>query len=186
MSPVKLRPVKRSLLLLRAMFALVCVLYTVLLALGSAGYRINTTNSAPLGVWRLKSETLSNIQVGDYILLCPPKHPALKQLQQASVLPAGYCRNGEAPFIKTVVALPGAFFAVTDQGVYIDGTLMPNSAPVDYGSLAVAEPGVVPQGHLIGIQTLHPRSLDSRYFGPIPATSVFGVMEPTWIARTGT
>jgi len=174
-----------SLPFLRGLWLVLCLAFTGIYLAGQMGYRLNTTRSAPLGVWRIISDDPTQLRVGDYALLCPPTNKTIRMLVEHGVLTRGDCRNGESPFVKRVVALEGVNFSVTSDGVALDGLVIASSEPVDIVGLSRSAPAVVPNGHFIGLQTMHPRSIDSRYFGPIPISDVLGIMEPTWTAGAG-
>lgn len=170
---------------LKFLWASLCVLFTAMYIAGHYGVRINTTRSAPLGFWRVVSTDATALSVGDYALLCPPKSQAVRTLVDAGILTPGQCRNGESPFVKQVVALSGAYFAVADTGVHIDGALIDQSIPLVLKGLHRAKPGFVPEHHFVAVQTMHTHSIDSRYFGPFPISDVIGIMEPLWTANVG-
>ncbi|MGB7301778.1 MAG: conjugative transfer signal peptidase TraF [Burkholderiaceae bacterium] len=170
---------------LRFMACVVCLLFISLTALGLGGYRWNSSTSAPVGLWRLVHSDPNAIRVGDYVLLCPPNHAELAKLARAHILPIGQCAPGIAPFLKQVVALSGSQFSVNDDGITLDGKLIANTKPVDYGSLTIAAATIVPPRHIVAVQSMHPRSIDSRYFGPISIERIQGVVVPKWLAQTG-
>jgi conjugative transfer signal peptidase TraF len=155
---------------------------TVIAVIASAGtfggYRINTTPSFPLGLWRI--EALSReVRVGDTLFICPPAEaPAIKLARERLYLPAGLCKGGMAPLIKTVVALPGQTIAIEGDQVVIDGELLAHSSiQVKDGQgrvLPTYAGGVVPLGALF-VHSDYVASFDSRYFGPIPAGGVLGL-----------
>ena len=93
-------------------------------AIGSAwatGWRFNTTPSEPLGLYRLTPVTAQAvIRRGDLISFCP--HVALYPF-----MVHGTCPNGGAPFLKTVVGVPGDVVDVSSAGVSINGRLLPQS-----------------------------------------------------------
>lgn len=162
------------------------VLGAALLAAGYLlGYRVNTTRSAPLGLWRITTTDTENLKVGDWVIVCPPTHPAIHRLVAAGILPAGHCPTGVVPFLKPVAALAGDHFAVSEAGVSINGTLIAGTAPVHYEGLPWADPTQIPANHFVGLQTMHPGSIDARYFGPLPIRQIIGLVKPVWVFRTG-
>ncbi|MCK7615736.1 conjugative transfer signal peptidase TraF [Roseibium sediminicola] len=142
------------------------------------GYRINTTPSFPLGLWRI--DALSReVRVGDTLFICPPADaPAIKLARERLYLPAGFCEGGIAPLIKTVVALPGQTIAMEGDQVAIDGERLVHSSVQARDGLGRALPtyagGVVPAGALF-VHSNYVASFDSRYFGPIPASGILGL-----------
>ncbi|MCB1450341.1 MAG: conjugative transfer signal peptidase TraF [Nitratireductor sp.] len=159
--------------------ALACI-PLALFGLGyGAGFRINLTPSYPLGLWRI--ETLNReVRVGDRIFLCPPLTERFRQARERGYLRRGLCPGWLSPLIKTIVALPGQSVEI-GTSVAIDGLALPQSAiqPRDgSGRELTPDPGgVVPPDTLFLLSTFR-GSYDSRYFGPVPATSILGFAEP--------
>lgn len=93
-------------------------------AIGSAwatGWRFNTTPSEPLGLYRLTPVTAQTvIHRGDLISFCPP-------VTLYPFMVHGACPNGGAPFLKTVVGVPGDVVDVSSAGVSVNGHLLPQS-----------------------------------------------------------
>lgn len=93
-------------------------------AIGSAwatGWRYNSTPSEPMGLYRLtpvKAQTV--IHRGDLISFCPP-------VPLYPFMVHGACPNGGAPFLKTVVGVPGDVVVVSAAGVSVNGRLLPQS-----------------------------------------------------------
>jgi len=91
---------------------------------------------------------------------------------------------GEIPdLIKRVVGLPGESIVIKDDTVYVDGRAL-DETYLDPGvvtstattplSCSDTEPCVVPPGHLWVMGDNRPDSKDSRFFGPIPESSIVG------------
>ena len=83
--------------------------------------------------------------------------------------------------LKRIAGMPGDIVTVTPQGSYINGKLIPNSAPVvnrhyPYGQYILGPADVWVVGK-------DPRSWDSRYFGPIRETLINATAEPIWVQR---
>jgi signal peptidase I len=115
---------------------------------------INVSDSAtPVGIYRVKP--ISKVNYGDLVMLRMP--------------------------IKRALALPGDHVRFTQQGIYREGKLIPNSAP---------EPGIprrfpydnytVPPGMFLGMGTDNPDSWDGRYVGFLPLSIVAGKVTPIW------
>uniref|UniRef100_D5X2K4 Peptidase S26, conserved region n=1 Tax=Thiomonas intermedia (strain K12) TaxID=75379 RepID=D5X2K4_THIK1 len=141
------------------------------------GWRVNWTESEPLGFYRLLPVTAdSHIVRGERAEFCPP----------ASVTPQAFpfymkgdCPGGGMSMFKQIVGLPGDRITVTPQAVTIDGKALAHSGQLP-GSPSF--PGVhLPYQH--GSVNLGPdqfwvygsgarpalaaQSFDSRYWGPI-------------------
>lgn len=152
----------------------------------SAGYRINSTPSEPVGIWHLVPVTspMQPVRVGEYISFCAPT-------PDYSFLDPGNCDDGVAPFLKRVVGVPGDLVKETAAGVKIDGHHLPQSKPL---LRAVGYPVALPQWR--GQIRLKPHqywvygsgwprlSYDSRYYGPVSGSRISAIARPVWIWRT--
>jgi conjugative transfer signal peptidase TraF len=96
----------------------------------------------------------------------------------------GVCRDGGAPLLKPVVARGGDVVEVSAAGIAVNGRLLSNTAPLgtDTNRRPLAS---WPQGHYIVkpgfvwvASSYSPRSFDSRYFGPVPISSIRDRVRP--------
>ncbi len=155
-----------------ALFGLIAI------ALHLAGVVYNNTPSEPVGFYWVKSMRpgISSIKHGDKISFCPPvnrtNYPFLER---------GSCPGGTLPFFKTVVGVAGDVVAVSVSGVYINGRVLPDSAPTRslkfkgmrhaYGILKLR------QGQIWTYGSGAPKhSFDSRYWGVLDESAVVGVV----------
>lgn len=161
----------------------VCVIGFTIVAVFAvwSGYRLNASSSAPVGIWKISEVTPGELAVGEYVLICPPEHDVLRSLLRQGRMWKGSCESGTVPFIKEVAAHSTGTFSVSDQGVLIDGELIPQTQPYPWENLVPAEPSTIGAGEFVAIQTMHVGSIDSRYFGPLQVSNVIGVVEPVWI-----
>lgn len=140
------------------------------------GYCLNITPSEPVGFYRLVP---GGVERDTLVLLKQPHDLA------ASVLRRYVPMN--LPLIKRVAAIPGDLVQVESDGVYVNGVRWPASAPLTHDEegrpLRPYPFGTyrVPVGQ-VWVMSNNPRGLDSRYFGPLPAASVFSRLAPlaTW------
>ena len=78
--------------------------------------------------------------------------------------------------------------SVTDEGVMINGTLIPASQPFETDSMGRPLPRFRVSNHVLASSELllmsdtNPRSFDARYFGPIPRGIIQSRIYPvlTW------
>jgi type IV secretory pathway protease TraF len=89
--------------------------------------------------------------------------------------------------MKPVVARAGDRVELTDHGITVNGRFLPNTAPRvndstrrpmvhwRFGMFSVAPDA------LWVVSTYNPRSFDSRYFGPVLASSARDHLRPLWI-----
>lgn len=164
--------------------------WTVAASLGVAwaavwclGIRINTTASVPLGLWleRPASHALSR---GDYVAICPTDTPVFRIARDRDYIEAGWCAGGYEVMFKPIAAVAGDVVQVSPDGIEVNGVAIANSAALTQDSkhqqLAAVRAGtyVVPAGWLWLVSSYNNRSFDSRYFGPLPATQVRGLVSP--------
>ncbi|BAP89084.1 putative Type IV secretory pathway, protease TraF [Burkholderiales bacterium GJ-E10] len=150
-----------------------------------AGYRLNLTSSAPIGVYRI-SPAQAAAPRGALVVVCPPVGP-----QRFRFLHAGGCPSGAMPFLKTVAAVAGDRVQVSDAGVRVNGRMLPDSAPIVRSDLPRLREAVrLPPGQIWlwgrgSSEEGARRSFDSRYFGPVSTASVRGVARAVWCAGEG-
>lgn len=140
------------------------------------GYCLNITPSEPVGFYRLVPGGAARDAL---VLLKQPHDSAASVLRR--YVPANL------PLIKRVAAIPGDVVEVGGHAVYVNGIAWPDSAPLThdeegrplrpypFGTYRV-------RAGQIWVMSNNPRGLDSRYFGPVPATSVISRLAPlaTW------
>jgi conjugative transfer signal peptidase TraF len=143
------------------------------LAFDAAELRINTSESLPVGLYRVAP-------TGAFVEFCPDDH-GLSARRHYRV--RGACPDGAAPLLKPVAAGHGNEIALSSAGMAVDGKLLPKTAPLSrdsegrplshwpYGTYTVAA------GTLWVASTYNSRSYDSRYFGPIPESAVRARLE---------
>jgi conjugative transfer signal peptidase TraF len=166
---------------LKIVLALGTAALCAITALGLAGLRINTTNSLPLGIYVITSDPTAPL-----VEFCPEgDFSALSSSR--GYRPPGPCPDGAAPLLKPVIANSGDTVAVVNEGIRVNGRLLPNTAPqrVDTAGrpLTAWPPGAyaVAPATLWVASTYHPDSFDSRYFGPIPVRLVRHRLRSLWV-----
>ena len=139
-------------------------------------FRVNTTPSEPLGLWRILPLD-RDPTVGDTVFVCLSRSGIVEQARARGYLRRGLCASGYAPLIKTVVAVAGQRVEI-GRSVWIDGVKIPHSelALLDGAGrqLIPAWDGQVAPGHVF-LHSPFPGSWDSRYFGSVPVSSVLGL-----------
>lgn len=143
------------------------------------GYRLNETDSYPLGLWRIE-RTPRQVAVGDRVFVCPPQTREFAVALERGYIRRGLCAGWLSPVIKTVVAVAGQRIEVA-ASVSIDGRPLAHSDihAVDAQGRALVPyaGGIVPPGALY-LHSNYAGSYDSRYFGPVPATGLLGLARP--------
>jgi len=144
-----------------------------------------TDSSAPAGIYRLL--TCASAGRGALVAACLPQPVASDGLMRGYLRP-GDCPAGAEPIAKIIGALPGDVVAVEPGWVAVNGARFQDSRTAARDSvgkpLAHVSWGVrrVGTGEVWLFGFNDPRSWDSRYFGPIPLTSIRGALQPvvTW------
>jgi conjugative transfer signal peptidase TraF len=90
----------------------------------------------------------------------------------------GTCRDGAAPLLKPVIARSGDVVEVSARGISVNGALLPNTAPLatdtkgrHLEAWASGRYVVAPEAIWVA-SSYHPRSFDSRYFGPLSTSAI--------------
>jgi Type IV secretory pathway, protease TraF len=139
----------------------------------------NATASAPLGFYTV--EPADALDVPELVAVMPPEPLA------AFMAERGYIARG-VPLLKRVLGLPGQRVCRAGRTITVDGIEMGEALERD----RIGRDLPVWQGcHVIGDDQLFLMnwevrdSLDGRYFGPIPASSVIGRAVPLWTDEEG-
>lgn len=134
----------------------------------------NATASVPIGFYALLP--VDTPTVGDLVAVDPPD--ALERFITAR----GYT-GADVPLLKHVGALPGQKVCRSGKTVAIDSIAVATALsrdsrgrdlPVWQGCRLIGE------GEVFLLNASVRDSLDSRYFGPVPARSVIGQAVPLW------
>jgi conjugative transfer signal peptidase TraF len=143
---------------------------TVLLCVGSTRWiRLNVSPSVPLGLYRL-------------VRLAPPLARGTLVLFPVPAVMRPWWGTWWIPFLKPVAAIAGDEVCVHDKTLWIAG--------LSYGLVYDdAEGQVLP--HVKGCQAVpegtvfvasrEPKSIDSRYYGPLPLSALSAVATPLWV-----
>lgn len=151
----------------------------------AAGARINTTKSIPVGLYWTSSAA---VERGAYVLFCPPQVQVFNEARERGYIGAGFCPGGYGYMMKRVLAAEDDDVAVSDEGVRVNGVLLPLSAPraVDAGGRALprfqADRYTLGAAELLLMSDVSGTSFDGRYFGPINRSQIQTVVSPliTW------
>jgi conjugative transfer signal peptidase TraF len=150
-------------------------------AAGSAGWRFNLSGSLPRGVYRLTA--LPRLaRPGDLVLACPP--PAAAALaRRRGYLDAGPCPGGSRPLGKLVLGAAGDRIELDGGGVALNGCRLPLAAAPAADTRGRPLPRLAWGSYRVRTGEVwlvapHPRSFDSRCFGPVDAGAVRGRLAP--------
>ena len=148
------------------------------------GWRINLTESEPLGIYRLEPVS-GNIKRGALVEFCPP---AFVTPDRFPFYMRGTCPGGGMPMFKQIAGIPGDHVRVTMNGVWINGQRLPFSQQMA-GSIKFPEVRL-PHQHgdfVLGkdeywiygsgaVSALAGQSFDSRYWGVAYRPMLFGIL----------
>lgn len=139
----------------------------------------NASASTPIGFYHL--DPPQDLKIDDLVAVMPPK--ALAE----TLVERGYIGR-DTPLLKHVAALPGQDVCRIGRSITIDGALFGNALdrdrrgrelPVWQGCRRIAD------GEIFLMNPSVRDSLDGRYFGPIPASSVIGKASPLFTDEDG-
>ena len=150
-----------------------------------AGLRLQHTASLPKGVYRVVRGTppARLLKPGAIGLWCLPSGVA-EWANARGYLRPGRCPSGVEPLAKMVLATTGDTVDFDGSGVRVGGRVMPYTQPVlrDAAgrSLTPVPFGryVLRAGQAWVWSPYTPRSFDSRYIGPLPPSTLIGVVRP--------
>ena len=135
----------------------------------------NASASVPVGLYSVRPAGV--LHVTELVVIRPPE-PLASFLADRGYLPKG------VPLLKHVLALPGQTVCRTDRTITVDGIVMGEALERDRrGRTLPVWQGcrAVPTGEIFLMNWQSEDSLDSRYFGSLPATAIDGQAEPLWI-----
>ncbi len=139
----------------------------------------NATASAPIGFYTV--EPAERVDVPELVAIMPSEPLA------AFMVERGYVGRG-VPLLKRVLGLPGQRVCRLRSTITVDGIEMGDALERDrIGRDLPVWQGcrVIGDGEIFLMNGQVRDSLDGRYFGPIPASSVIGRALPLWTDEEG-
>ena len=156
----------------------VAALATINFVFSIGGVRVNASPSLPIGLYRTISDPTAKL-----VEFCPPE-PFASFSVSRGYRGKGHCPDNAEPLMKPIVAVAGDVVEISNQGVAVNGKLLFNSTarPFDTKNRALVHwpfgKYVVSSGTVWAISSFDGRSFDSRYFGPIPISSIRSHLRP--------
>lgn len=157
-----------------------------ILLLGAACYavgaRVNTTGSIPVGLYLTSSK---QAEKGDYVLVCPPPLAVFDMAKKRGYIGAGFCPGGHGYLMKRILAAKDDKVTVTNNGVRVNGRLLPFSVPLKADRAGrplpryQADSYTLTEHQVLLMTDRNPFSFDGRYFGPINRSQIKSVITPT-------
>ena len=137
-------------------------------------YIWNASNSVPIGLYRVAPA--GKLSVTELVAVQPPD-PLAAFLDLNDYLPYG------VPMLKRIVALPGQVVCRTGLIITVDNLEMGQARARDHRNRPLpAWQGwrIIGEGDVFVMNWQSEDSLDSRYFGSLPASAVIGRVVPVW------
>lgn len=151
----------------------------------AAGARINTTKSIPVGLYWTSTDS---VEKGAYVMFCPPQLSVFSDAKERGYIGAGYCPGEYGYMMKRVLAAKNDIVSVSDDGVRINGELLPFSAPRKTDAAGRPMPRFQADRYTLGdsefllMSDVSATSFDGRYFGTVNRSQIKTVIRPviTW------
>lgn len=134
----------------------------------------NASESVPVGLYALRRSSV--LTVDELVVVKPPD-------MLADFLAAGGYLPKGLPLIKHIAALPGSTVCRSGLAVTVDGVLRAIARERDHaGRNLPTWTGCrwLGNGEVFLLNPSQPSSLDGRYFGPLPSSSIVGEALPVW------
>lgn len=143
----------------------------------SAHVVYNPSNSVPVGWYRI--EPADSLHVGSIVLAQLPAEPAALAAQRGYLPP-------HIPLLKRIGAVAPQHVCIVNGVVRIDG--VPVAAVLRADRIGRPLPSwpqcrALAEGELFLLSATNQASFDSRYFGPIAASTVIGTAQPIYLEK---
>lgn len=152
---------------------------------GAVGLRINDSKSIPLGIYVISNQPAVK---GAYVLLCPPQSAVIAEAKRRGYLAPGFCPGDYGYLMKMIFAVQGDVVTITENGVSVNGAVLPFSRPLLRDAagrpLARYQPAAfsLRSSEVLLMSNVSGTSFDARYFGPVDRSQIKTVIVPviTW------
>ena len=134
----------------------------------------NASASVPIGLYLVRRAL--PLHLGELVVVTPPE-PLAKFLAARRYLPLS------VPLVKHVLALPGQTVCRDGRTITVDGNTVGVALENDrFGRALLDWQGcrALTSGEVFVMNTVPADSLDGRYFGPLPLTTIVGRADPIW------
>jgi conjugative transfer signal peptidase TraF len=145
----------------------------------ASGLRFNGTKSFPEGLYLV---TVKNAEKGDLVFVNLPPSPVLEMAKERGYLNVAFSPTSH--LLKRLLGVAGDRVTIDSAGVQVNGILLENSAPLSLdgsGRRLVLYPlkdHALAPGEVLLTSEYNPASFDSRYLGPLSATTIESVVTP--------
>ncbi len=139
----------------------------------------NATASAPIGFYTVAPA--DTLEIPELVVIAPPEP------LERFMVERGYIGRG-VPLLKRVLGLPGQRVCRSGATITVDNVEM--GAALEHDRMGRDLPvwqgcRIIRDGELFLMNWEIRDSLDGRYFGPVPASSVIGRALPLWTDEEG-
>lgn len=134
----------------------------------------NASASVPVGLYAVRRAL--PLHVGELVVITPPA-PLAEFFAARRYLPL------DVPLVKRILALAGQTVCRSGLRITVDDTAMGDALERDRLGRALPDwqgCRVLGPGEVFVMNTAPPDSLDGRYFGPLPLTTIAGRADPIW------
>jgi len=175
----------RSSLLAYTAWGFAALLWGTVQIADSAGIRINHTPSLAGRWWRI-APLQGPLQRGQVVSFCPPDGAIIREARARRYLGGGRCSGDTEPLLKRIEALAGDRVVLDPDGVTVNGIPLAGTGRLERDGRGRQIAGIAPGIWLIETDAFwagsaaHPRSFDSRYFGPVPVSQIIGIARPLY------
>ena len=151
---------------------------------GIAGVRWNPTASVRTGLY-----VITNDANAPLVAFCPTGDAATEAIARGYRPRSLQCPDKYAALLKPVAARAGDTVEVSQNGISVNGRLLPNTASfktdVKKRPMHVWPNGtyIVQPGTVWVLSTYNKYSYDSRYYGPIQLSTVITHAKPFWTSH---
>ena len=133
----------------------------------------NASASVPIGLYTV--HPAGALHVGELLVVVPPE-PLATFLDTRRYLPKG------VPLLKHILALPGQTICRSGRTITVDAVAVGEALDRNHlgRPLRVWQGCRVVAAGEVFLMNRRADSLDGRYFGPLPATTIVGRADPLW------
>ena len=134
----------------------------------------NASASVPIGLYAVRRAL--PLRIGELVVVTPPQ-PLAQFFAARRYLPLG------VPLVKHVLALPGQTVCRSGRAITVDRAVVGEALEHDRFGRALPDwqgCRALAPGEVFLMNTAPPDSLDGRYFGPLPLTTIVGRADPIW------
>ena len=134
----------------------------------------NASASVPIGLYAVRRAPPLHV---DELVVVQPPAPLAQLFAARRYLPLG------VPLVKRILALPGQTVCRSGLLLTVDGAAMGDALERDRLGRALPDwqgCRMLGPGEVFLMNRTPPDSLDGRYFGPLPTTSIVGRADPIW------